>query len=476
MRHAVIMIMSTICLAAVDLMAGDIVPSPAIQQAPLSLTLSVDASGIVPDAPSANIPTGVLTLGDCIRIGLQKSPVGQSAHEAVIGARESTAVAKAPYWPAVGFSAGYSRWQRHIFLPSGLGQPGQALPSLVGPTDDYSFSLNATYLLWDSGERKAQLGVVKAKQQGSEYEEQRARQDLALAVHQAYYDYESAIEMLAAAKTSLSRAEDHVKIARVRKQAGVVPLSDVLRAEVEASSAHLALVRAEGAARLSRGKLATTMGLPVETPVEIAAPAGPLEPPDETELAYALDQSILLRPAVKAAEQGVEAAKRGVDSARSAWGPKVNAVASYGREDSQWWPQDKNWMAGVIVSIPVFTGFSRIHNVARAKADLARSGFDLGQVKLEVRQQVWNAFSTAKEAYDSVRTSETLVHSATESLRLARERYEVGAGTITDLLDSEDALARAEASLVATKGNLRAAWSRYRWSMGSLFIESPNAK
>jgi outer membrane protein TolC len=54
---------------------------------------------------------------------------------------------------------------------------------------------------------------------------------------------------------------------------------------------------------------------------------------------------------------------------------------------------------------------------------------------------------------------------------LANERYKVGAGTITDLLDSETALARAEATRVAAQWDYQIARAVLRRSVGDLMAD-----
>ena len=61
-------------------------------------------------------------------------------------------------------------------------------------------------------------------------------------------------------------------------------------------------------------------------------------------------------------------------------------------------------------------------------------------------------FCWVTETYQTLETSRILVQDALESHRLSRERYEAGAGTITELLDAQTALARAEATRVDPMG------------------------
>ncbi len=419
------------------------------------------------DAPKTP-PSGPLSLEACVTTALGQSPVELSAQLSTESATHSANAAKAPYYPTLGFNLAGSRWQRRIFLPSGLSFPGQPVPTIVGPTDDYSFSFGAAYTLFDGGERKAQLAAARAQQQKSVADAARTKQDLVLGVHQAFYALASAQAQLDVAQKSLARSEDHLRLARLRKEAGTVPLVDVTRAESEVASARLSLIRAENAVRMNRGRLATAMGLPASTSLDIS-PSVPLpEPPDDAQLQEADRRAQKDRPALLAAAQGVEAARQGVNLAHSSFSPKVSAAASYGREDASWYPQDQTWLVGVNVSIPIFTGFSRKENLAKAKVDLAKTETDARQAALVVREQVWDAFSGVRAAHEAILTAEALVASARESERLAKARYESGAGTISDLLDAETTLARAEASQVAADWDYRTSLAQFRWSYGDL--------
>ena len=435
----------------------------------LSTAIAGWALGAAAQSAPAPPPTDhPLTVEECVQWALDGGPVARSAREETAGAGEAAAAAEAPYWPSLSFSASYSRWQRRIFLPSGIGFPGTEIPRLVGPTNDGAWSFATSYTLFDGGERKAVLGAARARLGGAQALGDEARQSVALGVESSYFAFASARENLSVAEESLSRAQDHLRIARERKAVGAVPLLDVLRAQVGASDARLALVSAEAAVRTARGRLATAMGLPAETPLDIAPPPGAPEAPDSAGLSAALDQAVASRGAVKAAQNGVEAARRGVDAARSQWAPKVVAFGTWGREDAVWRPRDRTWSAGVGLSLPLFTGFSRVHEVAKARTGLAKAEADRDQAVLTVRQEAWEAFSACQEAYERAQTSLELVAQARESHRLAKERYEVGAGTLTDLLDAETSLARAEASSVAAEWGCRAARARYLWSLGKL--------
>jgi outer membrane protein TolC len=270
------------------------------------------------------------------------------------------------------------------------------------------------------------------------------------------------------ARQDLGRAEDHLRIAKDRKEAGTVPLVDVTRAASGVAQARLGVIRADNAVRQSRGRLATAMGLGASTSVDIAPGPDVPAPPDEAELADQETRALQARPNLLAAAQSVEAARQSVNQARGAYSPKMGASASYGREDAAWYPEDKTWYVGLSVSVPIFTGFSRRENLAKARTDLGKAEADAHQAALLVREQVWDAYSALRASYEAIAAARALTEAALESQRLARERYAVGAGPLSDLLDAETELAGAQATQVSAEWQYRSALSQFRWSAGDL--------
>ncbi len=360
--------------------------------------------------------------------------------------------------------AGNSR----AFLPSDLSIPGRPIPTIIGPTDDWMAGLRVRYTLFDSGERRAQYRSALARQGVAEEEKARITQDLVLGVYQGFYGVAAAMETFTVAEKNLNRAKDHLRLAKERNAVGAVSRADVLRVQVETSNAELALVRAESLIQISKGSLNTIMGLAVESPLALEIKGEEIISPDFRNLSKALDQAIRNRPEIKAAKKRIEALKGGVEAAKSAFGPKVRAEGSYGRRDTDFFPQDEEWLAGVSIEWPLFTGFYRQHHLARTKVEVLKEEAETKQLLLKVRQEVWTAHNKFKEAYEAVQATKVLVQDAQESMRLAKERYEAGAGTVTDLLDSQTALARALASQVEAGWDYHTARAVFKRSIGSI--------
>ena len=441
-----------------------------IRRLPLVPFLAALALLAAPSSPPSAqaLPGRPLTLEECVGLAMGQSPTERSAQFSVEAATHAAVAAKAPYYPSLGFNLTASRWQRRIFLPYDIFPPTAPLPTIVGPTDDYALSLNAAYTIFDGGERKAQAGAAEAQQRATVADKVRVSQDLTLSVHQAFFGYASALDQRDVARKALERTEDHLRLARERKAAGDAPQVDVAQAASEEAQARLSLIRAEGLVLQSRGRLATSVGLRASTPLEVAVTHEVPPPPDEGELKVAQEVAPKDRPSLVSAEQSVEAARQNVGLAKSAYSPRIGATGSYGREDAGWYPQDQTWYVGVSMSIPLFAGFAHRENLAKARADLARTEAQAQQLGLSVQEEVWDAYAAVLTARQAIDAAEAQVRSATESERLARERYAAGAGTLTSLLDAETSLARAESSLASAQWDYRSELSHFRWSYGHL--------
>lgn len=432
----------------------------------LTTTVLFIISSLASGAESPPSPGKEMALDDCVKIALEKNPTARAAAEDIVSSGETVSEARAPYYPELKANASYSRWQTRAFLPSGLLPP--TAPSVIGPTDDYKAQGTLRLLLLDSGERSARLKMAKAQEGISGDNFKRTKQDLILNVHESFFRLAASLEMRSVATQNVARSEAHLKLAQDRQSAGASPQSDVLRAKVAVSEAKLDLVRANGLVRINMGSLNTAMGLPVETQLVPRTAAMETAAPAETSASSLLGEALLSRPEIKIARKRVDAARSAVTMAKSEYGPKVRAEGAYGLRDDSSDLEDKEYAAGISLEIPLFSGFSTKHKVAGKKAELSKTEAEAEAVVLLVQLDVWTAKSKLLEAEESLETADSRVKDARESNRITEERYKVGGCTITDLLDTQTGLAKAEAGKIEAEWNVRIAKSVLARSTGTL--------
>ncbi|MEW6756933.1 MAG: TolC family protein [Acidobacteriota bacterium] len=434
----------------------------------LLLVLFSAATGGTLPSP-AQEPPEPMDIDACVQEALRANPLFQAAGHGLLAARETEGTARSAYLPRLDLQAASRRFESRAFLPSALtgeAAPAGALSPVIGPVNQHSLSVKGAYTLFDGGLRRAETGQAAAAARGAALAREEARQDLVLSVHKAFYGALAAQEAQGVAEKVLERALQHERMAQVRREAGDAPLADVLRARVRTSEARVALLRASSDVSVALGALNASMGRPPQTPLAILSEPGAPALPRLPSVSEALASALSERPELDGAVQRVEAGRRRVDASRSAFGPKVRLEASYGRLDQVYFPGDEDWSLGITLAIPVFTGFARGHDLARARAELARSESEALWMGLAVEQEAFAARARAEESRAAVLAVRDLVREAEESLRMARERYAEGAGTITDLLDAETGLREARLRDVRALYDERVAAAELRWAMG----------
>ncbi len=96
------------------------------------------------------------------------------------------------------------------------------------------------------------------------------------------------------------------------------------------------------------------------------------------------------------------------------------------------------------LSIPIFTGFNRQVQVEQAITRRNDLEYQVRGLELQITADVTEAAHNLETAYQTVILQRENTARAREELRLAQERYQLGAGTFLELLDSQTLAAQAE--------------------------------
>lgn len=104
--------------------------------------------------------------------------------------------------------------------------------------------------------------------------------------------------------------------------------------------------------------------------------------------------------------------------------------------------------ASLQVSLPIFDGFSRNLQVSQARAaeqDMAES---VRARELQLETEIAGRYLGVRNAFRAITVQEQSRLSAREQLRLAQDRYRLGAGSSLEVSDAQNTVTRAEADYV----------------------------
>ena len=390
-----------------------------------------------------------LDLAGAIDLALRNSPRTRQAWSAARATAAQVGVARAGAFPQ--FTLDGQAETQHTQFSS----------TLAIDRTDVGLGVQLSWLLFDSGGQRARVAEARQALLASNWAHDAALQDVVLQVEQAWYRTLDARAQVEAAQNTADEAAQNLGSAQARMDAGLATRADLLQAQTARSQAQLGLESARGQERVMRGTLATALGLPPTSTLNIGSLPQDLDIDGQTgRIEDLLQKAADMRPDLAAAAYGLDQADSRLRQARAAGLPSLSLFAS----DSPTWYLDllggappsfgNNYTAGLSVSTPLFEGL-KIHNqvaAAKAQLDVARSTLQAARQQADL--DVWTSFATVQTAAQRVRTARELLASATESQHVAQARYDQGVGNILELLGAQSALAAARAQ----EAQARADW------------------
>ncbi|MBN1448870.1 MAG: TolC family protein, partial [Bacteroidetes bacterium] len=172
-----------------------------------------------------------------------------------------------------------------------------------------------------------------------------------------------------------------------------------------------------------------------------------------------VDAAMQSRADFRQAELGVQSAEKAVSIASSGHLPSLTAFAQYTWNNLELADFDlyDRFFYGVSLNIPIFSNFQISGQVERSEIMLKDSEYAFEQLRRTISTEIMRAMNDLEMSEKNVAISANKLQSAREDQRIAQERYNLGAGTLLDLITANANLTLAEADVVnATFGYLTA--------------------
>lgn len=388
-----------------------------------------------------------LTLARAVDIALRNNPDTRTSWANARAAAAGYGAVRSSFLPALSLEGAAMRSQQES-------EPVKAADYAAATL--YNGAVNLSWLIFDFGGRAAAVDESRQALLAASWTHNAVIQRTVLGTEIAYYGCAGARAMLEAHQASLANAQQHLKAAEEKRGVGLATSADVLQARTAWSQALLDVQNAEGDLRISRGALALAMGFRAGSACDLQVEI-PEIPPDTLaqQVGMLIGQALATRPDLQANRSRARAAQANLRQSRAALLPSISAAA--GAERTWWHDADghmDNYSGALRLQMPLFAGFSRQYQVARAQAEADAAKEAVRAAEQEVSFQVFASHSDFLTAQARVVTAADLLASATQSEQVALGRYKEGVGSILDLLTAQRALALARAQQI----NARLAW------------------
>ena len=408
-----------------------------------------------------------LILSQCVELALVNNPqIGQRFWDAE-GANAQRDVAAAQRWPSLSAVGGYRSNlddQRLV----GAREPGE-----VGAwsSDIFSADLVVSMPLFAGGRIVNEIRAAELLSRAAENRLARTRSELVFNVSSTFYSILGQRRVIESLEFSRKALEEHRKRVEDFMAAQKAAKVDLLRTEVRLADIEQRLVRVKNTLAIQRQVLANLMGIPDGSVPEVK---GDLALSAFTPAEQAVDLAYAQRDDYLAARAEVEGQAKRVDAARAGHWPMLSAVGSYG---GRWAEGDVTRQpgasasedvgsVGLSLSLPLFEGGRINAGIRREQARLASAQEGLRDLELKIRLDVQTAVLNLTSSLERVRATEKAIEQGRESLRIEREKYDLGKGSITDVLDAQSALLDAETNHAQALAEYNISVAQYRLAVG----------
>jgi OMF family outer membrane factor len=375
-----------------------------------------------------------LTLNQAIELALKNNQTLQTARVDLEIARAQLKEQQAALLPTAEAEASITQVQ------SAAAQRQNELAGTDNPEDSTNLQGNVqiVYGVYTGGERTAQIKRAEKVIRQRELEVERVSEQTRFDATDAYYELQRGDAQVAISQAAIEDASQSLRDAQLLEQAGLGTRFAVLQAEVDLANANQDLTRAISTQRIARRRLAQilSVGQQIElTAADEIREAGTwgLSLNDSIVLAYKnraeLEQQLLQRE--------ISAEDRSI--AISAVIPQVDLLGQYNvlNDLSDEAGFGDGFSVGGRIRWTFFDGGRAFARARQAERNIDRADTEFSLRRNEIRLQVEESYYSLISNQENIKTSQKSIESATESLRLARLRFQAGVGTQTDVINSQ---------------------------------------
>lgn len=396
--------------------------------------------------PSEKMPKSI-TLDGAVQIALERNISVLTAQYSLEGQQSAVTAAYGSLLPTLSANGNWQRTQsdRQSTFIQGIGN----IPlRQVATTNSFNTSIGSNLLLFNGFANTANVRRATSNAVSAEQTLNRTRQSIVFDVQTLYSNLLRDEELLKVNEDNLKRDRRQLEQIVESNRVGSKSIADVYRQQVQVGNDELALIQAQNTYDKMRADLIFALGLSVTDVYDFHDASIRLDV-DTTEFKAVNEQyrdfrllvneALGVRPDYLSAIENVNAANSSVTVATGGHFPSIAAFVSYGLNSTELGKMSDNrsFLWGLNISFPLFNGWQTTNQVQQAKVTLKTAEQELNQAERQVQVDIAKSLLDLEAAEKQVYVTINSVISATEDRRIAEEKYNLGAGTILDLLTAE---------------------------------------
>lgn len=416
-----------------------------------SVQVGGNLSGSVPGAAPPPGPF-TLSLADAVKRGLQTNLGALTATNASTGMAAQRIQALSALLPNVSASASETVAQVNLAaygfkfsLPPGS---NFSIPSVVGPFSYSQAQASVSQQVYDPVARR-NYEATSELSRAAALSSKDARELVVVAVAGTYLQAIATAARIQSQRAQVTNAQAVADQAQIRKTAGTNSRIDVMRTLVELETQKQRLNALESDFRKQKLALARVIGLPLDRDFALGEPLSSAAVP-LPDAAASIRRAFENRSDLRAADAQVRAAEREVAAAHAERLPSVSFDADYGVLGAN--PIHTHGVFSITgsVNMPIWLGGRVKADIQQAEATLHQRQAELADQRGQVEQQVRTSLIELETALGQIQLARSNRDYAAETLREARDRFNLGVANTVEVVQAQEQVASAESDFVSS--------------------------
>ncbi|MBN1906895.1 MAG: TolC family protein [Deltaproteobacteria bacterium] len=390
--------------------------------------------------------TELFTLEKSVKQAIEKNWGVKTKEQAIEEAQYGKKKARADLLPR--FSTTYSYRREGEVNEFEVG-PGVTVP--IGTENNYQWQGTITQPLFTGFALTSAYELAKLGIDLSNMELDIEKLDIALKAKDAYFNILKADKAVLVAQSAVESLQEHLNVAQNFYKVGMIPVNDLLKAEVELANSEQNLIKAQNGAKLARASFNIVLSRPINAPVEVVDKQDYAVEPIDFDRFY--DQAIKKRPEISAVDINDQQVDQQIRIAKSKYYPEVSLTYNYTKSGdtpsvsgSSALLDSSGWQAMANLSWNLWSWGSDHYSIRQKelnKEQLINTKRSIEDgIKLEIKNAVLNLEETEKR----IPAAKKAVEQGEENLRVSNERYKAQVTTSTEVLDAQTLLTQARSN------------------------------
>jgi outer membrane protein len=398
-----------------------------------------------------------LTLTDAIAIARERNPEYLQAVNTYRAQGAQVRAGWGAFLPSLSLrlaTSGYD--QRTVTGQDTVGRPIPISPAVTFQQSSSSQSLSAGVTLFDGLRNLHSLRAARANQDAADAARWATRSRVDAETTRRFYEALRTSQLIALEERLLASSREQRDNTDRLFRAAAANQEDVLGAEADVANAELQLARAKGDADKAVLSLREQMGITEPVAFQVVGELPEAWDPSALDADSLVAMALAAHPQVERLREAAAAAQLRASSARGGRWPTISIGAALSRSiglqsyqalfDLN--PKNRTLSFSMNVDFPLFTGFQTSAQVAAAQADADNADEALRQGELALEADVRGGVIDVQNAHQALNLAERASGYSSERLRLARERYAIGAISFANLQILIDRASQEERQLI----------------------------